>query len=95
MDQQPRKPIAPRQSFVARSIRSENVYLVKGKDSTGRQAWYYVHVHSLKKRQFEALTGMAQMNLNDYGNILLSGYGDEPPQDIVKLARDDYGFEAG
>lgn len=89
------KRITPPRSFAARSIRSENVYLVKGKDSTGRQAWYYVQVHALKKRQFESFTGTLQLNLNDFGNILLSGYGDEPPPDAVALAREEYGFDAG
>jgi hypothetical protein len=82
-------------AFAKRTIRSENVYLVKGCDSTGRAAWYYVLVSPLKMRLFEHQSKSGSMNLNDFGVILRSGYGENPPEDAVQQAREEFGFEAG
>lgn len=81
-------------SLVSLGIRSENVYLVVGTDTTGRKAWYYLHVHATKKRQFDLQSSHGSINLNDFGSILLSAYGDRPPEDVVKRARDEFGFES-
>lgn len=90
-ERQSETPIA----FAKRTIRGENVYLVKGRDSTGRAAWYYFLVSPLKKRLFESRSKSNAMNLNDFGVILRSGYGENPPEDAVQQAREEFGFEAG
>ena len=82
-------------SFVSSlfASRPDCIFLVKGKDTTNRQAWYYVTVDKSKKDTFESLQGAQSLNLNDYGKILYSGYGDEPPEDIKKTMEDEYGFK--
>ncbi|MBV8938840.1 MAG: hypothetical protein JO089_03250 [Alphaproteobacteria bacterium] len=84
-----------RKSFtdVVQSSRADNIYLVRGNDSTSRHAWYYVMVDKMKKRLFEIDAKKGQINLTDYGKILYSAYGQDPPDDIKKKMKDEYGFE--
>lgn len=82
-------------SFVSSlfASRPDCIFLVKGKDTTNRQAWYYVLVDKSKKSMFESIQGTQSLNLNDYGKIIFSGYGDEPPEDMKKKMEDEYGFK--
>lgn len=82
-------------SFVSSlfASRPDCIFLVKGKDTTNRAAWYYVLVEKTKKDMFENIEGSQSLNLTDYGNILFSGYGEEPPADIKKRMEDEYGFK--
>ena len=58
------------------------VYLVRGKDR-GFAAWHYVLVDEDKLDTFKAKIASGNINVADYGNILESGWGKDPPQDIV------------
>ncbi len=69
------------------------IYLIRGGDSTGRAAWYYVEVDREKKAQFEHDAKQGQIQLTEYGKIIISGYGEEPPQSVRKRMKDEYGFE--
>lgn len=82
-------------SFVSSlfASRPDCIFLVKGKDTTNRQAWYYVLVDKSKKDMFENIQGTQSLNLNDYGKIIFSGYGDEPPADMKKKMEEEYGFK--
>ena len=82
-------------SFVSSlfASRPDCIFLVKGKDTTNRQAWYYVLVDKAKKDMFEGIQGTQSLNLNDYGKIIFSGYGDEPPEDMKKKMEEEYGFK--
>jgi hypothetical protein len=74
-----------------RRERADNVFLVRGNDSTGRPAWYFVLVDPAKKAAFrKAFTG--QVELNAYGRILASGYGTDPPADVRERMKTEYGF---
>jgi hypothetical protein len=45
-----------RRSYAQRLQReqgSECIYLIRGNDSTGRAAWYYLQVNNVKKPRFE------------------------------------------
>jgi hypothetical protein len=74
-----------------RRERGNNVFLVRGNDSTGRAAWYFVLVDPAKKAAFrKAFSG--QLQLNAYGRILASGYGADPPADVRERMKTEYGF---
>lgn len=73
--------------------RADCIYLVRGNDSTGRPAWYYVEVDKLKKKIFESDAKKGQIQLTDYGRIIISAYGENPPDDVKKRMKDEYGFE--
>ncbi len=82
-------------SFIARlgRGRTNNIYLLRGPDSTGKPAWYYLQVAPMKKPIFEHDVKKGQVELNSYGTILLSGYGEQPSPEAKKRMKDDYGFD--
>ena len=57
------------------------VYLVRGKDR-GRPAWHYVLVDEDKVQQFKDKLRSGSLDVGDYGKVLYSGWGKDPPQDI-------------
>lgn len=79
-------------SFTARlqSSRNELLWLVTGKDK-GKQCWYYVLVDKPKLALFKKDSQSDFIQVNDYGEILYSGWGDEPPQDIKDKIKTQYG----
>lgn len=82
-----RKPIDPQKRALAQFI-----YLVKGVDA-GRNAWYYVLVERLKVQLFLKALNDDIIHLENYGKILYSAYGDEPPAHITQAIKDEYGIE--
>lgn len=78
---------------IVKSSRTSDIFLIRGKDTTGRRAWYYLLVEKTKKRLFESDVKRPQMQLTDYGTIVYSGYGENPPDDIKTKMFDDYGFK--
>lgn len=79
-------------SFVAKlqSSRSELLYLVTGKDA-GKNCWYYVMVDKPKHELFKAKLKSDFIQVDDYGTILYSGWGTEPPADIKQKISNEYG----
>jgi hypothetical protein len=61
------------------------IYIVRGKDA-GRDAWYYVLVESRKILSFLAALNDDNdiIHLENYGQILESGYGNTPPACVTK-----------
>jgi hypothetical protein len=82
-------------SFVNKVISSQGDYFYKvnATDATGRRAYYYIIVDKLKLRQFLALKSDGRYDLAEYGNIIASGYGEEPPEITKKLLKEKYGFD--
>ena len=70
--------------------KGEFVYLVRGKDK-GRPAWHYVLVEKLKLPIFLKKTNGGTVDVSEYGKILYSGWGENPPEDIVKKIEEEYG----
>lgn len=71
-----------------------NLFLVRGNDSTGRKAWYYLQVQRGKVTQFEKQIATTTVKLTEFGTIILSGYGENPPPDAVERMKREYDFEA-
>lgn len=72
----------------------KNIYLVKGgKDSTGRDTWFFIRVDSLKTSLFKQKIKTGSLDLQDFGEILESGYGEEPPEYIFTHMEKKYGFK--
>ena len=72
-----------------RRKRSQNVFLVRGKDR-GRPAWHYVLVDNNKRELFLAATRSGALDVADYGEILESGWGEDPPESVVKRVTDEF-----
>jgi len=72
-------------------MQAELIYLVKGVDA-GRNAWYYVLVERLKVQLFLKALNDDIIHLENYGKILYSAYGDEPPSEITNELKEEYGI---
>ena len=68
------------------------VYLVQGKDRGFAAAWHYVLVDEDKVDTFEAKISSGNIDVTDYGNVLESGWGKDPPQDIVHKIDSQFGY---
>jgi len=80
------KPIDPQ-----KKMQAELIYLVKGIDA-GRNAWYYVLVDRLKVQLFLKALNDEIIHLENYGKILHSAYGDEPPEEVTVALKEEYGI---
>ncbi|NBX04281.1 MAG: hypothetical protein EBR02_09550 [Alphaproteobacteria bacterium] len=70
-------------SFASRVKNDELIYCVTGKHK-GEFAWYYVRVDKLKHEMFKKASATGSFDIADFGTVLISGYGKEPPADIKK-----------
>ena len=75
---------------IVKSTNADLVYLVKGIDDN-RNAWYYVLVERLKVSLFLKALNDDIIHLEDYGKILYSAYGENPPKEITDKVKAEYG----
>jgi hypothetical protein len=69
------------------------VHKLKAKDSSGRWAYYFVLVDpSVENNFLAAIEGAGMVDLEDYGIVIASCFGEEPTQDIKRSLKDRYGF---
>ncbi|GAB3313322.1 hypothetical protein GCM10027299_00220 [Larkinella ripae] len=82
-------------SFKDRLIRANAhlCYKVVGKDSTGRDAYYFILLDKNKKQAFLQHQVGDTYNLEEYGEIVYSGYGTTVPEDVLKMLQEKYGFD--
>ncbi|CAK8162348.1 hypothetical protein CAXC1_120030 [Candidatus Xenohaliotis californiensis] len=73
-----------------KSSKSDLVYLVRGKDGE-KSAWHYVLVDRPKLQIFLRKTQGGSLDVADYGKVLYSGWGQDPPQDIVDKINKEFG----
>ena len=60
---------------------SERIYLVRGKDR-GKLAWHYVQVEKALLPLFLRRTNGGSLDVADFGHILKSGWGKDPPENV-------------
>jgi tetratricopeptide (TPR) repeat protein len=68
---------------------SNLVYLVRGKDSD-RAAWHYVLIDQAELPVFLQMLETGSVDVSEYGKILYSGWGEDPPPEIVKTVKSLY-----
>ena len=66
------------------------VFLIRGKDN-GRAAWHYVLVSPEKIKELRHQKSGTNIDVTDFGNIIRSGWGENPSDEIVKEVEDEYG----
>ncbi len=74
-------------------LRRDRVCIVRGKDN-GKSVWHYVILDEDKEKIFRDgihLTGGRQ-NMADYGEVLYSGWGIDPPKYIREKVEKCFGF---
>lgn len=70
------------------------VHKLKAKDKTGRWAYYFVYVRPKFENKFMgAIDGDGIIDLENYGEIIASCYGEVPNEDVVRFLREEYGFD--
>jgi hypothetical protein len=85
-----------KRSFVDQIIAKKGhlVHKLKAKDSTGRWAYYFVLVEAPREAAFmKAIEGDGMIDLEDFGKVIASCYGEEPNPEIKAMLKDKYGFE--
>ena len=84
----------PAFAHAVQGTRSDGVYLVHGGcDHTNRPAWYFIRVGSVKLRAFLKAISGGKIDLVAYGDIIESGYGETPPENIVAYMRTQFGYK--
>ncbi len=71
------------ETFASRVKRADDnlVYFICGKHK-GLWAWYYARIDKLKHELFKRAAGSGSFDIAHFGEVLASGYGNEPPADI-------------
>lgn len=64
------------------------IFKVTGRDITGRAAWYFVLIDEDKIPNFLSHKEGDAYNIEEYGRIIISGYGEEVPSEVIEK----YGF---
>jgi hypothetical protein len=85
-----------RRSFADREIARKGhlIHKLKARDSTGRWAYYFVLVEPAKERRFmAAIAGDGMIDLEDFGRVVASNYGEAPSDDVRKLLKEKYDFD--
>ena len=57
--------------------------MIRGKDRS-KQAWHYVLVDEDKVEAFKSKISSGTIDVADYGKVLKSGWGENPPKDISR-----------
>ncbi len=82
-----------KKQYISRN--GHNVHKLKGKDSTGRWAYYFVLIEPEMENKFlkaiEAKTGT--IDFENYGEVIASCYGETPTQEVKNHLKELYGFD--
>ncbi|MDJ0820369.1 MAG: caspase family protein [Paracoccaceae bacterium] len=70
------------------------IHKLKAKDSTGRWAYYFVHVEENREQDFlAAIASKGVIDLEDFGTVVASSYGEKPSDEVIDFLRETYGFD--
>jgi hypothetical protein len=71
--------------------KGNQIHKLKAKDSTGRWAYYFVLVANDVEGEFmKVISGVATIDLEEYGRVIASCYGEEPTQEIKDFLYEKY-----
>lgn len=78
-------------SFVDKITKSRDhlLRLVTGKND-GHDAWWYIRVKHNLFEKYKIAVKAEEIDLADYGEVLFSGWGKTPPEDIKKKIEEEY-----
>ncbi|MEH1807045.1 trypsin-like peptidase domain-containing protein [Nostoc sp.] len=76
------------------SKRGHLIHKLKAKDTTGKWAYYFVHIRPEIEQEFlKALDSKKSIDLEDYGKVIGSCYGEKPNKKLRDLLKNKYGFD--
>ena len=74
--------------------RGHLIHRLKAKDGSGQWAYYYVYIRSALEQEFlKALNLYRNVDLENYGKVIGSSYGEEPKEELKALLKEKYGFD--
>ena len=76
-------------TWMDRIFNGTYLYLVRGKDKD-KPAWHYVLVDKEKENQFRAQVATGKIDVAEYGKVLYSGWGKDPPEEKEKQISDQF-----
>ena len=83
-------------SYFVKKMESEkhpDIFLVSGgQDHTDQPAWYFVRVAEPRQRAFLKAVSSGNLDLKSFGEVIESGYGENPPAAIISWMRTTYGY---
>lgn len=81
-------------SFVAKVMQSRagGVSLLIAPAGKGRNAWYFIRVEGVRGKEFKEAALAGPVNLPEYGNVIRRGWGDYPPEDVIREMIEKEGF---
>jgi hypothetical protein len=84
--------------FQHKFFAKQNIHKIRAVDSkNGRPALYFVDVQPHLQQEFTKATELTKkhgsMNLEDYGTIIGSCYGEEPNDKLKALLKNKYGLD--
>ncbi len=62
--------------------RLKNIYLLRGY-SKGKKAWHLVMVDPIKMKFFLKTYHITSIDVSEYGKVLCSGWGENPPKEVL------------
>jgi hypothetical protein len=71
---------------------ADDIFLLFATDKTNQPAWYYIRATKTRKKLLPALAGKKNLNLADYGEVIISGYGETVPDPVKEMMRTEYGY---
>lgn len=66
------------------------IYLSRG-ECGGRQTWHYLMVDKMKLPILLKEATRGEIDLRQYGNIIISGFGEQPPEEVRAFVLKKYG----
>lgn len=82
-------PTVATQLDALRVERARQVFLVKG-TKNGKAGWVYVLINKAMLPVFQHKVGQRGVDIAQYGEVLYSGWGMEPPEYVVKQLKKEF-----
>lgn len=72
--------------------KANNIFLIRAVEG-GRPCYFYMLIRQEHARNIAELVAKGSVDLANYGTVLASGYGENPPEDVQQRMHDEYQFE--
>lgn len=76
------------------SSRGHLIHKLRATDNTGREAYYFLLIEPLNETAFKKALAIGNdtINLEEFGKVIASCYGDKPTKEVQKLLKEKYQF---
>lgn len=72
-----------------KKLQSGQIYLSQG-TYAGRAVWHYVLVDKMRLPILQKRAQTEAIDLKDFGHILFSGFGEQPPEEVTSFIKQKY-----